>query len=316
MSRAALAICACTLLAACARTPAPPWSERPAGPLAVRTALAPETVEVLAETVWTLDLWHPDAVRVELPEFQGADFAASPPERVVTPLHGGIWEQVRFRLRPLRAGELSVPSLAIRTAGGAGAPAVVATGAMPLTARPRLADPKSPIEAPGEPFGPAARPLLWIGLGALALAVLAAVVWLLRRRRRLAPPPALETALPPHTKALRALGRLRQAPRITRAQIEVFYVELAQILRIYLEERFALHAPERTTEEFLTEAERSPQLRADQRLELRQFLQLCDLVKFARVVPEDQTHTATLAVAEAFVAATRSDQMPQVEGAA
>ena len=52
-----------------------------------------------------------------------------------------------------------------------------------------------------------------------------------------------------------------------------------------MEERFDLHAPERTTEEFLAELQGSYVLTASQKETLADFLMRCDLVKFARYEP-------------------------------
>jgi hypothetical protein len=118
----------------------------------------------------------------------------------------------------------------------------------------------------------------------------------------------LAAAGQPHVKAMRELARLRSAPRRTTAEIDAFYVAVSAVLRGYLEERFGLRAPERTTEEFLQELEQSPAL-AGQRQELRAFLSQCDLVKFAAQVPGEPVHLETLATAERFVAATRADRV-------
>ena len=114
--------------------------------------------------------------------------------------------------------------------------------------------------------------------------------------------------MPPHVNALRALQRLRGAPRTTSAQVDAFYVEVSSVLRVYLEERFGLRAPELTTEEFLLGLESGDQLARGHRAELERFLMQCDLVKFAAVVPGENEHLATFALAEAFVESTRADR--------
>ena len=45
----------------------------------------------------------------------------------------------------------------------------------------------------------------------------------------------------------------------------LFIEATADILRVYLEERFNIHAPERTTEEFLSELKQMPQMTGDQK---------------------------------------------------
>ena len=120
-------------------------------------------------------------------------------------------------------------------------------------------------------------------------------------------------AVPPHVKAMRALQRLKNEARTTKQQIEAFYVEVSQVLRVYLEERFGLHAPERTTEEFLRELEGGEELAKSHRRELERFLSQCDLVKFAAFVPEERDHLTTWDMAAAFVEATRSDRAVAAE---
>jgi hypothetical protein len=73
---------------------------------------------------------------------------------------------------------------------------------------------------------------------------------------------------------------------------------VSNTLRLYLEERFNLRAPERTTEEFLVELRTSRHLTVDQKQSLGEFLESCDLVKFARFEPNEmalwQLHDAAL----------------------
>ena len=60
---------------------------------------------------------------------------------------------------------------------------------------------------------------------------------------------------------------------------------VSDTIRWYLEERFSFRAPERTTEEFLYELQGTDLLTPDQKTSLGEFLQRCDLVKFARYEP-------------------------------
>jgi hypothetical protein len=68
-------------------------------------------------------------------------------------------------------------------------------------------------------------------------------------------------------------------------QPEPFCTLVSDTLRVYLEERFRFHAPDRTTEEFLDELQSSPMLSLPQKQSLGDFLVRCDLVKFARYEP-------------------------------
>ena len=64
---------------------------------------------------------------------------------------------------------------------------------------------------------------------------------------------------------------------------------MSDALRVYLEDRFDFHAPDRTTEEFLTELQSTNRLNDLQKDSLGGFLQSCDLVKFARFEPTEDS---------------------------
>src|SRR6266478_1668076 len=69
------------------------------------------------------------------------------------------------------------------------------------------------------------------------------------------------------------------------AQPKPFCILVSDTIRAYLEERFTFHAPERTTEEFLYELQGTDLLTRDQKESLGEFLNRCDLVKFAKYEP-------------------------------
>ncbi len=130
---------------------------------------------------------------------------------------------------------------------------------------------------------------------------------LIRRARRPAPPPPPPSAW---ETALAALAALKEKGWIERAESEPFYVELSAIVRRYIEDRFGLRAPERTTEEFLREAAASPALSAAHRRLTENFLVEADLVKFARHRPEADALRAALNAAERLVRETVPESLP------
>jgi hypothetical protein len=84
-----------------------------------------------------------------------------------------------------------------------------------------------------------------------------------------------------------------------------FYVKLSLIVRSYLEDRFALRSPELTTQEFLTEMGRSPDLARSHQKLLQKFLEQADLVKFAGHRPSADVVSESIAAAEQFLGETR-----------
>lgn len=140
----------------------------------------------------------------------------------------------------------------------------------------------------------------------LALLVAAFLTWLLRKRRGQRGAPPTLVLVPPHRRASDALHAALALIRDPRA----FITQVANTLRLYLEERFQLHAPERTTEEFLQELPTCPALSSRQTELLADFLIRSDLVKFARHEPAETELRALWHTAHRLVIETS----PSVDG--
>ncbi len=136
-----------------------------------------------------------------------------------------------------------------------------------------IRDIKPPVEIPSD------LSWLWMLLAGVALAAMGYAVWRYWHKRVGAKP-----APPPEPAHLRAKRKLMEALALI-DQPEPFVVAVSGAVRVYLEERFDLHAPERTTEEFLHELADSPVLSERQKQTLADFLMRSDLVKFARYEP-------------------------------
>ncbi len=121
----------------------------------------------------------------------------------------------------------------------------------------------------------------WVGWVVLVLAVAALAFWAWRywQKRR-----AQASFIPPVPAHIRAKQKLREALALI-GQPREFCILVSDTVRWYLEERFDFHAPERTTEEFLYELQETNLLTPDQKASLGEFLQRCDLVKFAKYEP-------------------------------
>jgi len=121
----------------------------------------------------------------------------------------------------------------------------------------------------------------WWVLGALALAALAYAAWRYWQKKRAEKPAAAQ--IPAH---VRAKQKLQEALALI-SRPEPFVVAVSSAVRVYLEERFDFHAPERTTEEFLHELGDTPLLFPRQKESLGDFLHSSDLVKFAKYEPRE-----------------------------
>jgi hypothetical protein len=121
-------------------------------------------------------------------------------------------------------------------------------------------------------------------IGVIIIIVL--IVRLLKKRRK-----QQETITPPrpaHEVAYEALKELMGRDYLKTGRVREYYFELSNIVRHYIEDRFQLKAPEMTTEEFLATLKYSGVLNSEQKGDLKDFLSHCDMVKFARYLPDEK----------------------------
>ena len=138
----------------------------------------------------------------------------------------------------------------------------------------------------------------------VALVIVAGIALLIRRRnaaRRAAQGAGL--AKHAHEDALAELEKARSlmSPENSRP----YGIEVSGIVRRYIERRFGIVAPRRSTEEFLVEAAASAKLEPPHRQLLAEFLGCCDFLKFARVHAELKELEAQHHAAVKFVTETR-----------
>jgi len=116
----------------------------------------------------------------------------------------------------------------------------------------------------------------WLGLGLAGAAGAGVIAWRYARRPRPGP------VLPAELWALRELDVIEALGLPESGQSERYHTLLSSLVRQYLEMRFQMQAPRQTTQEFLASARQSPYLAGPQQVLLREFLQQCDIAKFAR----------------------------------
>jgi len=139
----------------------------------------------------------------------------------------------------------------------------------------------------------------------LLLAVAAFYLWRWWKKRK-ANEAFATVIIPPHR---RAREQLRRASDLM-GDPNAFCTLVSGTIRTYLEERFALRAPERTTEEFLLELTGSSALDPAQKQLLADFLSQCDLVKFARYEPMQSELEALLQSAYRLIEQTEPNPPP------
>ena len=126
----------------------------------------------------------------------------------------------------------------------------------------------------------------------LGLALIGTIVWLIVRRRS-------------HRPAVIPSPREQAMKRLERASAEIellnpyqFSIRVSDILRRYVTEQYQLPVTRQTSLEFLTGLADAPEFSEDEKALLTDFLNRCDLIKFARY--EATREDSHLLLEEAF----------------
>lgn len=266
------------------REPGPP------APLTVTATLTPAELRVGDPAQLLLTIEHPEGAALTLPELAREDRSVvlrdMRSERTALG-DGRVRATHRFDLTSFRPGIHLLSTNPVEAITREGEPLSEPFPELTLNVRSLIAEEAAPAFRPPKPLAHWPRsPWVWIAVGTAALALLGALLYVLfRRRPTLLRAPAAAPPRPDEV-ALRRLKELVAKQHIAHDRHEPFFVELSDITRHYLEDRFGLEAPEQTTEEFLREAARSRLLSDAHQQLTREFLEQCDLVKFARWTPE------------------------------
>jgi len=179
-------------------------------------------------------------------------------------------------------------------------PAAPVSSQVPASSEEDIRDIRQPRHLP--------TPLPWaaVAAGVIILAAMAFAAWRWIRRGKFL------TRLP-YEIALQYLEEARQLMDPDQAREYCFAA--SKIIRRYIEERFHLHAPNLTTEEFLRDlVEVRHTMLESHRALLGEFLQHCDLAKFAGWRYSLPDLEAMHDSARSFVQETASDPVPTAKG--
>ncbi len=154
---------------------------------------------------------------------------------------------------------------------------------------------------------PVSRPLEWkiIMLISTLLLTLAIMIWLsikYRREKLIGPPINIQPR--PDEIAIVKLKALRDKAQ-NNLDLKEFYVQISYILREYVEHSFYLKTLEMTTEDIKSLDNILPFSDEEMKAWLA-LLERSDLIKYAKMIPENNIYTQDLTTAEDFIQSTIS----------
>ena len=146
--------------------------------------------------------------------------------------------------------------------------------------------------------------LVYIIIGSLILLVLVAAGFYLLKKKKVEVPKPPKPEEPLFDRTIRLLDELDAKQLWQKNKVKEYYVELTDIVRGYIEERFATKAMELTTDELLSKVRHTKDLMAYYE-RLAMILNTADLAKFAKAQPLPQEHVDAMEHAKNFVNQTK-----------
>jgi hypothetical protein len=223
-----------------------------------------------------------------------------------------IVKAYRYRLEPVVSGKYQIPALTFQFQDANDPNKAYSLDTEPIDvevtsllgqdrANLKIAD----IEGVVAPPRAVSHAWIW-AVAAVVVIGLGVVVWAVVRRRH--SHRIVRVFRPAHELAYGRLRALVEAKLVEQGRTKEFYQQITDILRHYIEDRFSLHAPEQTTDEFLYSLSQADTLAKPDQAGLADFLQHCDLVKFATHLPTAEQIQQTFNLVKGFIEKTRSDQ--------
>jgi hypothetical protein len=276
----------------------------------VRSSVDKRQVQVLEPFHYSLRVCLPPHAQVEFPDFTKAFGSCSVKEtkESVRIWWGKQYSDRQFVLEAPVAQDVEIPSLVVRYRFSETAEwqdlttqshTVMVKSMLPADAA--LLDIRDIKPLPGRSLA-----------GAFIICLLACIggvlFWLFRRKKNIH---ALsQPAEPAHVRAFGKLEILQNEELLRKGRPKEYFSRLGDIVREYIELRFFIRAQELTTEEFLSFVRDKTQVLAGaQVVLLTEFLQTCDMVKFARYQPQQQEADAAYAAARRFIEETKEESV-------
>ena len=151
---------------------------------------------------------------------------------------------------------------------------------------------------------------LWILAILVLLALAVFIIYRLINKKSLIPFKKEEPYVPPHIRAIRRLDAIKLEKLWQMGKEKVYYSEITETLRKYIEERFDVGAMEMTSGEILTGIKKYSD--ADDAYDnLKQILILADFVKFAKYKPLPDENELSMMNAYLFVNITRKEEIQE-----
>lgn len=218
-------------------------------------------------------------------------------------------------IAPFEAAEYALPDIYVqRTAGGKTDTLLFSAQKMTVKTMPVdtatfvINDLKGQIKYPVT----FVETLPWIGAVLAFAALVIIAVRLVRKYRRKAEGEVRRD--PAHIVALRELDKYRSDKYWAPERQKAFYSGITDALKVYMEDRFGVDAPEMTTAELFAALKSDKDITPGLYSEMKELFERADFVKFAKFVVPDEDNAKALPSAVMFVTSTYQAELEDNAG--
>ena len=213
------------------------------------------------------------------------------------------------------SGEYVIPAYSFKTANG-----ILKTDSLVLQVHTIAVDTTKGVYDIKQPLAVKYSVIDWlrdnrgvVGGSLLGLLVIAGIAYyLLTRPKKEVVIEEVKPVTPTHVIALQKLNELRSKNLWQQEQTKQYYIELSDVIREYLEQRYNIAALEQTSEEIFTSL-KYMDIASENRNLLRQVLILSDLVKFAKEKPAGFENEKSIDNAISFITGTQAVQQVDIK---
>ena len=286
--------------------------------VSVRTSIEPSQILIGEQAKFKIELSQPSAEKVSWPQF--ADTIATNVQIVeklsadTTKLPDGRVSIIsEYLVTSYDSGYYYIPELTFETTTGKYVSNPVGLSVNTVEVNEQTDDINAEKTIMSAPFS-WIEFAKWSGIGISIILLIVIIVLLLMRfvfnKKVKILPQQPEVIIPAHVVALQKLEQIKLEKLWQSGQIKLFYTQLTDVIREYLDSAYNINAMELTTDEIVALVKKNKDL-DEIRNVLKEMLELSDLVKFAKFIPlENENETSVI---NAFMIVEKTTKQPEVE---
>ena len=258
-----------------------------------------ENVTLATDIKWTIKVTLPEGCALptaSIPQKWGVWTIASSETLQTSP----TTHEIRLTLRPTKLDEQVVPAFPVYYLDKSGKPGCVEVKSFNIKVISNVPQSEDNLKGMGSQNDllDLKKNLLPYIIAALTALIVIIMIWSAFFKRKKSS--AAKKAKSPYELAMERMKTLLESDLVHR-DVKMFYVELTEIVREFIERTTLINAPELTTDEFLYKISQSKVFSDVERIRLKHFLESADMVKFAKYDPGEDGINTAVHNAEAFI---------------